>query len=337
MTVRPEPVEGKRYGEKPVQTPKFFSRMMWVALMWAAAGTAHGQTYPSKPVRIVTTVTGGSLDLTARFIAPKLSEVLGQSVIVDNRGGVVSMELVAQAPADGYTLLLASASLWLSQFMRSNVPWDAVHDYAPITMAATLPNIIAVHPSLPVNSVKALIALARARPGDLNYASGQTGSSSHLAGELFKSMAGINMVRIAYKGAGLSMVALITGETQVSFPNTAAATPHLRGGKIKGLAVTTLKPSALVPELPTAAASGLPGYESRAILGIFAPAKTPQPIIDRLNGEIVRILNNPDVKKKLFDSGAEAMPSTPSDLAKAIKTDMDVSGRLITHAGIRAQ
>lgn len=313
------------------------SRIVCLAMMCAAASVTHAQPYPSKPVRIVTTVTGGSLDLTARFIAPQLSEALGQPVVVDNRGGVVSMELVAKTPADGHTLLLASASLWLSEFMRSNVQWDAVNDYAPITMVATLPNIIAVHPSLPVKSVKGLIALARQRPGELNYASGQTGSSSHLAGELFKSLAGIRIVRVAYKGAAPSMVALITGETQVSFPNTAAAAPHMRGGKIRALAVTTLKPSALVPELPTAAASGLPGYESRAILGMFAPAKTPQPIVERLNSEIVRILSNPDVKKKLFDSGAEAAPSSPAELANAMKKDMEVNGRLITEAGIKAQ
>lgn len=320
-----------------MRTPKFLYRITWLLLACSATGAVHAQTYPGKPVRIVTTVTGGSLDLTARFIASPLAEALGQSVVVDNRGGVVSMELVAKTPADGHTLLLASASLWLTKFMRSNVQWDAVNDYAPITMVATLPNIIAVHPSLPVKSVKGLITLAKARPGELNYASGQTGSSSHLAGELFKSMAGIRIVRVAYKGAGPSMVALITGETQVSFPNTAAATPHLRGGKIRAIAVTTLKPSALVPELPTAAASGLPGYESRAVLGIFAPAKTPQPILERLNTEIVRILNNPDVKKKLFDSGAEAAPSSPAELANAMKTDMEVNGRLITEAGIKAQ
>jgi tripartite-type tricarboxylate transporter receptor subunit TctC len=290
-----------------------------------------------KPIRIITTVTGGSLDLTARFIAPKLAESFGQQVIVDNRGGVVSMELAAKAPPDGYTVLLASASLWTSQFMRANVQWDAVNDYAPITLAVTLPNVIAVHPSLPARSVKALIALAKARPGDLNYASGQTGSSSHLAGELFKSMAGINIVRVAYKGAGPSMIALITGETQLSFPNTAAATPYMQSGKIRGLAVTTAQPSALVPGLPTAAASGLPGYESRAILGVFAPARTPQPIIDRLNSEIVRILNSADIKKKLFDSGAEVIASSSTELAKAIRSDMAISGRLITEAGIRPQ
>jgi tripartite-type tricarboxylate transporter receptor subunit TctC len=318
-------------------TPYSIRLLLLVGLVFSCAGAAHAQPYPSKPIRIVTTVTGGSLDLTARFIAPRLSENLGQPVVVDNRGGVVSMELVATAPPDGYTLLLASASLWTSQFVRSNVQWDPIRDYSPVTLAVTLPNVIAVHPSLPVKSIKALIALAKARPGKLNYASGQTGSSSHLAGELFKSVAGVNIVRVAYKGAGPSMIALITGETQLSFPNTAAATPHMRSGKIRALAVTTTQRSTLVPELPTAAEAGLAGYESRAILGVFAPAQTPQPIVGQLNSEIVRVLNDPDVKKKMFDAGAEVVASTPSELAKAMRADMEISGRLIRDAGISAR
>jgi len=189
------------------------SRVCAVGLMCLSTGGVSGQTYPEKPIRILTTVPGGSLDLTARLIAPGLGAALGQQVIVDNRGGVVSMELTPQAPPDGYTLLLASASLWISQFVRRDVQWNPVGDYAPITLAVTLPNVIAVHPSLPVKSVQALVRLARSRPGELNFASGQSGSSSHLAGELFKSMAGVNIVRVAYRGAGPSMVALITGET----------------------------------------------------------------------------------------------------------------------------
>lgn len=310
----------------------------WVAavLMALGASGAAAQTYPTKPVRILTTVTGGSQDLTARFIAPRLADNLGQQVIVDNRGGVISMEMVAKASPDGYTVLLASGSLWISPFLRANVAWDPVRDYAPITLAVTLPNIIAVHPSLPVRSVKELIALAKARPGELNYSSGQAGSSSHLAGELFKVMAGVDIVRVAYKGAGPAMIALITGEAQVSFPNTASAAPHIPSRKLRGLAVTTARPSALAPGLPTAAASGLPGYESRAILGIFAPARTPEAIINRLNQEIVRILNSEDVKRRLLDSGAEVVASSPAELAAAIKADMAVTGKLITHVGIRA-
>jgi tripartite-type tricarboxylate transporter receptor subunit TctC len=302
-----------------------------------APGAVCAQNYPVKPVRIVTTVTGGSQDLTARFIAPRLSESLGQPVIVDNRGGILSMELVAKAPPDGYTLLLASGSLWQSQFLRGSVPWDAAKDYVPVALAATLPNLIAVHPSLPVRSVKELIVLAKARPGDLNYSSGQAGSSSHLAGELFKAMAGVNIVRVAYKGAGPAMLALITGEAQVSFPNTAAAMPNLSSGKLRALAVTTAKPSALTPGLPTAASSGLPGYESKAILGIFAPAKTPDAIVNRLNQEIVRVLSNPEVKRRMYDSGAEVAGGPPADLAEAIRLDVATTGKLIRDAGIRAE
>lgn len=285
--------------------------------------------YPLKPIRIVTTVPGGSLDLTARVIAPKLSERLGQQVIVDNRGGVLSMEMVAKAPPDGYTLLLASASLWTSQFLRDNVAWDVVRDYAPISQLATSPNLLVVHPSLPVKNVSQLIALAKARRGELNYSSGQTGSSSHVAGELFNQMAGVKIVRIAYKGQGPSMIALVTGETQLSFPNSAAAAPFVKSGRIRALAVTTSSPSALAPGLPTVADSGLPGYESRAVLGMFAPARTPAALIEQLNAEINRVLNLPDVKQLLFDSGAEGIPGTPAELAAFIKSDMATTGKVM--------
>jgi tripartite-type tricarboxylate transporter receptor subunit TctC len=285
--------------------------------------------YPLKPIRIVTTVPGGSLDLTARVIAPRLSERLGQQVIVDNRGGVLSMEIVAKAPPDGYTLLLASASLWTSQFLRDNVGWDAVRDYAPISQLVTSPNLLVVHPSLPVKNVNQLIALAKARSGELNYSSGQTGSSSHVAGELFNQMAGVKIVRIAYKGQGPSMLALVTGETQLSFPNSAAAAPFVKSGRIRALAITTSAPSALAPGLPTVADSGLPGYESRAVLGMFAPVRTPSALIEQLNVEINRVLNLPEVKQQLFDSGAEAVPGTPAELAAFIKSDMATTGKVM--------
>jgi len=308
-----------------------------VGLMVLGAGLASGQNYPGKPVRIVTTVPGGSQDLTARLIAPKLAERLGQQVIVDNRGGIISMELVAKAPADGYTLLLASASLWTSQFLRDDVPWDVMRDYSPIALLVTSPNILVVHPSLPVRSVKALIALAKAKAGALNYSSGQSGASSHIAGELFKAMAGVNIVRVAYKGQGPAMLSLITGEAQLSFPNAASATPFMKSGKVRALAVTSAQPSALAPGLPTVAAAGLPGYESKAMLGMFAPARTPAPIIDRLNLEIGRVLNSADVKQRLLDSGAEAIASSPAELTAAIKSEMATTGKLIKDAGIRTR
>jgi tripartite-type tricarboxylate transporter receptor subunit TctC len=294
-----------------------------------AAAVAGAQSYPARPVRIVTTVPGGSLDLTARVIAPRLSERLGQQVIVDNRGGVISMELVAKSPADGYTLLIASGSLWTSRFLREDTPWDALRDYAPVTLLVTSPNVLVVHPSLPVRSVRELIALAKARKSELNYSSGQSGSSSHIAGELFKSMAGVDIVRVAYKGQGPAMIALVTGETQLSFPNAASATPFMKSGKIRAIAVTTGKPSALAPGLPTVAASGLPGYESKATVAIFAPARTPAPILAQLNSEVVRTLNDPEVKQRLFESGAEAVPGTPAELAAEMKSEMATMAKLV--------
>lgn len=300
-------------------------------------GLVHGQAYPAKPIRIVTSLPGGSLDLTARLLAPPLSARLGQPVIVDNRGGVLSMELVAKAPADGYMLLLASASLWLSEFLRDKVGWDAQRDYAPVSLLVTSPNIIITHPALPVNSVRELIALAKARPGELNYSTGQAGASAHLAGELFKSLAGVNIVRVAYKGQGPAMLSLVTGEVQLSFPNAASATPFVKAGKVKGLAVTTLQPSALAPGLPTAAASGLPGYESRSILGMFVPARTSPAIIEQLNQEIVRALNNADVRQRLFDSGSESIAGSPADLAAAIKSEVSTTGKMIRSLGLRAE
>src|SRR5688572_2017620 len=293
------------------------------------AAPATAQPFPVKPVRIVTTVTGGSQDLTARLIAPKLGERTGQQVIVDNRGGIISMELVAKAPADGYTLLLASAALWTSQFLRDDVAWNPTRDYAPVSLLVTSPNVLVVHPSLPVKTVKELIALAKTRKGDLNYSSGQSGASSHIAGELFKSMTGTDIVRVAYKGQGPAMLALVTGETQVSFPNAAAAGPFMKSGRVRALAVTTARPSALAPGLPTVAASGLPGYESKAILAMFAPARTPPALIGQLNAEIVRSLNDPDVKQRLFESGAEVVASSPAELAAEVKSDMATTGKLL--------
>lgn len=304
--------------------------------MFIGASVVHAQIFPSKPVRIVTTVPGGSLDLTARVIAPALAERLAQPVVVDNRGGVLSMELVAKAPSDGHTLLLASASLWLAHYLRGNVAWDPLRDYAPVSMLVTSPNVIVVHPSLPVRSLTQLVALAKARPGELNYSSGQTGASAHLAGELFRHMAGVNIVRIAYKGQGPAMVSLMSGETQLSFPNAAAVAPFLKTGKIVGLAVTAAQPSALAPGLPTAAAAGLPGYESRAILGMFAPAKVPGAIVEQLASEINRVLSSNEVKQRLFDTGSEVVAGTPADLSAAMRTEMAVTGKMIKALGIRA-
>jgi tripartite-type tricarboxylate transporter receptor subunit TctC len=246
------------------------------------------------------------------------------------------MDTAAKAVPDGYTLVLASASLWLLPFLRAGVPWDPVKDFSPVTLAVTLPNIIAVHPSLPARSLGELIAVARTRPGELSYSSGQPGSSSHLAGELFKSLARVNIVHVPYKGGGPAIVALVSGEVQVSFPNAGSAAPHIQSARMRALAVASARPSALLPGLPAAGEAGLPGFETGALLAIFAPAKTSAAIVERLNREIVQVLNRPDVKQRLFDSGAEVIASSPAELAAAIRNDMTVTGKLIKDVGIRA-
>jgi tripartite-type tricarboxylate transporter receptor subunit TctC len=221
--------------------------------------------------------------------------------------------------------------------MRDGVPWDPIKDFAPITLAITSPNLLVVHPSMPVNTVKDLIALAKRRPGELNDAGGQTGSSTHLAAELFKAMADVNIVRVPYKGVGPALNALIGGEAQLSFTNPGAAAPHVKAKRLRAVAVTSAQPSALLPGLTTVAASGLPGYEAVSIFGMFAPAKTPTAIIDRLYQEMARALAAPDVKEKFLASGVETVGSSPDQLANAIKAEMSRMGKVIKDRNIRAE
>lgn len=291
------------------------------------------QAYPAKPVRIVTVAPGSANDIVARLIAQELRPVLGQTVIIDNRG-TIAAEIVARAPADGYTLLLYGSAVWLSPFIRSNTPYDPVQDFAPITLVAASPNIVVVHPSLPVKSVRELIALVRARPGELNYAAGSLGAAPHLAAELFKSMAKLNIVRVAYKGTGGSLIGLLSGEVEMMFPTAGSVTPHIKSGKLRALAVTSLQPTVLAPGLPLLAAA-LPGYESVSLNGMFAPARTPDPVIRQLNTEIVRIMKRPDVKEKLVAAGTDALATTPEEFAATIKSEMAKWGKLIREAGIR--
>ena len=296
----------------------------------------YAQTYPGKPVRIVTGGPGSNGDLISRLLAPGLTTALGQQVIVENRpSGIILGETVAKAPADGHTVLVTGSSFWLAPFLQSNVPWDPVRDFAPIALASTSPNLIVVHPSLPTKTVKELIALAKSRPGQLNYASGTTGSGPHLAAELFNSMAKVNIVRINYKGAGQAMTDLIGGHVQVMFPNGGGAAPHVKSNRLRALAVTTAQPSALFPGLPTVASSGMPGYQSEVLNGIFAPAKTPPAIIGRLHQEIAPLLTKSDIKEKLFISGVEVIAGPAEKLTAAMKHEMDVWGRLIKQLGIR--
>lgn len=315
--------------------PLFLVRKLFVGAIIIVAGVASAQNYPIKPVRIVTSVAGGGNDLLARVTAQKLTVSLGQQVIVDNRG-VVAADIVAKSPPDGYNLILYGSPLWLAPFLRE-VAYDPVRDFAPITLLANTPGIIVVHPSLPVKSIKELIALARARPGELNYAAGAMGASPHLSGELFKLMTGINIVHVPYKGAGPAVNALLGGHVHLMFATANTVLPHMKAGRLRALAVSSAQPSALAPELPTVAASGVPGYEAEGQIGILAPAKTPASIVNRLNEEIVRALHTADVAEHFFNTGNEVVGSPPEQFAALIKSDMAKWGRLIKDVGIREE
>lgn len=301
--------------------------------MITAASAVSAQSYPAKPLRILTAAAGGGSDHATRLIATHLGVALGQQVIVDNRG-LLAADIAAKAPSDGYTLLLTGQTLWLLPFMRDNVASN-VTDFTPITTATETANILVVHPTLPVKSVKDLMALAKARPGELNFATSGNGNSVHIAGELFKSMTGANVVRVNYKAASQALTDLIAGQTQFMFGVPGSVTPHVKAGRLRALAVTSAKPTQLVPGLP-AVAQSLPGYEVASRLAIFVPAGTPVPIVYRLNQEIVKILNRPGVKDKFHASGIETVGDSPEALAALIKSEIDRMGKVIKAAGIRA-
>lgn len=301
--------------------------------MTAFAQPASAQTYPTKVVRIITAAAGGGSDFAARLIAATLGPALGQQVIVDNRG-VIAADVAAKAAPDGYTLLLSGPTLWLLPFMRDNVASD-IADFAPITMATQTVNILVVHPALPVKSVKELVALAKEKPGELNFATSGTGNSVHIAGELFKSMTGTNIVRVNYKGASQALADLAAGQTQLMFAVPGSVLPHVKVGRLRALAVTSAQPTSLAPGLPTVASS-VPGYESVSYLALFAPAGTPGAIVTKLNEEIGRVLQRSDVKEKFLATGIETAGSSPEATAKLIKSEIARMGKVIKAANIRA-
>lgn len=303
-------------------------------------GVADGlcsETYPSKPIRIITMTPGGTPDLLSRLIAPGLGASLGQQVIVDNRTTIIAIETAVKARPDGHTIFLSGAAAWLQPFMRSTASWDPLTDFLPITLASMAPNILVVHPSLPVTSVKELIALAKARPGELLDANAGPGTSSHLSGALFKAMTGVNVIAVPYKGTGQALTGLMGGEIQLAFALLASSTPHVKSGKLRALAITSAQPSTLAPDLPTVAASGVPGYEAVSILGIFAPAKTSAAIMNRLTQDIVRTLKSTEIRERLFATGAEVVASSPEQLTATMKSEMARMGKVIKDAGIRAE
>jgi tripartite-type tricarboxylate transporter receptor subunit TctC len=313
-------------------TYRWSTAVLFALLIWPSMVAAQ-QSYPTKPIRVVTTEPGSSLDLTARYVAQGISGPLGQQVIVDNRR-VNSIEIVAKAQPDGYTLLAYGSPIWIMPMLRE-VTFDPVKDFAPITLAATSPNVLAIHPAVAATSVKELIALAKSRPGALNYGSSVTGGTPHLAAELFKSLAGVDVVRVAYKGVAVAVTDLIGGQLQMMFPVVPSAIPHVKTGKLRALAVSSAQPSALAPGLSTMAASGLPGYELVAVYGMFAPARTPVALLERLNREMVRGINTPEMKAQFLIAGAEVVGSTQQAFAAFIKADMARMSKVIKDAGIR--
>ena len=300
----------------------------------------NAQQYPVRPIRfIVPFAPGGSTDLLARFLAPRLTEALGQTVIVDNRGGaggVIGAELAARAPADGYTIVLGSPGPLTINPNLQKVPYDTLRDFAPITLATISPFTLVVHPSLPVNSVKDLVALAKAKPGSLNYGSAGNGSVAHFSTEQFKALAGVDIVHVPFKGSGPAVADLLGGRLHLMFENLPTIVPHVRTGKLRMLAVGTQTRSALVPEVPTVAESGVPGYESSTAFGVLAPARTPAAVIMRLNREAVKALQAADLKEKLSGLGLEAVGSTPQQYAAHLKDELAKYGRIVKSAGIKA-
>ena len=308
-------------------------------LLIGAPGSMRAQDYPTRTVRfIVPYVPGGGVDFVGRTVAQKLSETWGYSVIVDNRpgGGTnIGSELVARAAPDGYTLLIGGVPNTVNVTLYPKLSYDLIRDFAPVILLDTAPNVLAVHPLVPAKSVRELIALAKARPRELNYASGAPGSTAHLAAELFTRMAGIAMVWVPYKDNGPGMMSMIAGETQVMFKDAAGVEPQMKAGRVRALAVTSAQPSPLFPGLPTVAAAGVPGYEALTIDAVLVPAKTPAAIISRLNQEIVRALNEANAKQTLFNSGVVVVGSSPEELGIFLKSSVAKWGKVIKDSGIR--
>ncbi len=306
-----------------------------------AAGADEAGRYPERPVRLlVGFAPGGGTDTTARALAQKLSQALGQQVIIDNRPGAagnIAAQIVANANPDGYTLLMGTiAALAINPTLYGNLPFDPVRDFAPITQAVNSTNVLVVHPTVKANSVKDLIELAKASPGKVIYGSSGVGGAGHLAGELFCTLAGVRMTHVPYKGGGPVMVDLIAGQIQSVFATAATAIPHIKSGRIRPLGVTTIKRAGMLPDIPTIAEQGLPGFDANNWYGLLAPAKTPRPIVLKLNAEVVKVLRMPDIRQYLFSQGLDPAPTTPEEFGAYIKSEMSKWAKVVRAAGASA-
>jgi tripartite-type tricarboxylate transporter receptor subunit TctC len=314
---------------------------VFLALILALPAHAQAQPYPAKPIRFVVPYpAGGPLDTVARLLGYKVSKSVHQPVIVDNKpgaGGNIGADAVAKSPPDGYTILMgAVATHAINPTLYASIPYDPIRDFIPVTEVASTPNVLVLNPSIPASRVREFIAYAKAHPGELNFGSGTTGSAGHLAGELFKSMAGIEMTHIPYKGAAPAMQDLIGGRIQLMFDNLASSLGQVRAGKVKAIAVTTARRTALAPELPTIAESGLPGFDISTWFGIFVPAGTPRDVVAKLHGEFTRALADGEVREKMVTLGAEPVGSRPEEFAAYIRAEADKYARIIRASGAKA-
>jgi len=309
-------------------------------VLLAVAAGAMAQPYPARSIRVIVGFPPGSgADITARVIGAKAGEALAQQVIVDNRPGAASniaAELAAKAPADGYTLFIGTVANTINATLYPRLPFDFARDFAPVVLTTAAPNVLVVHTSVPAKSVKELIALAKSRPGQLNYASAGTGTAPHLSGELFNAMAGIRMVHIPYKGSPPAVTDLLAGEVALMFSPSSTVLPHVKSGRLRALAVTTAARLPSLPELPTVAESGLKGYETITWFGFVAPAKTPQAIVARLNAEIVKVLALPEVRNPFAIQGIEVIGGTPEQFASYIRDEITKWAKVIRLSGAKA-
>jgi tripartite-type tricarboxylate transporter receptor subunit TctC len=317
------------------------ARALAGAALALAAGAAAAQAYPAKPIRwIVPFPPGGSTDLLARVVGQKLTEAWGQQVVVENKGGAggtLGAAEAARAPGDGYTLLMGAIHHTIATSVYPKLPYDFQRDFAPITVVAIVPNVLVVNPAVPANSTKELIAHAKANPGKLSYGSAGMGTAHHLIGEQFNLQAGVNILHVPYKGSSPAVADLIGGQVQIMYDTVASCLPHIKSGKLRPLAVATAKRSAALPDVPTIAESALPGFEVTTWFGALAPAKTPNELVLKLNGEIVKILAMPEVRKRLLEAGAEPVGNTPAEMAAQIKRETENFGRIVKQAKITAE
>jgi tripartite-type tricarboxylate transporter receptor subunit TctC len=305
------------------------------------ASQAWAQAYPDRPVRVVVPFPAASAtDVLARTIGQKLSEKWRQPVVIDNRpgaGGNLGTDLAAKAPADGYTILMGTVANAISATLYKKLSYNFIKDFDPVTMVATTPLVLVANPKFPGSTVKDVISYARAKPGELNFSSGGTGTSNHLAGEMFKSMTGINMVHVPYKGTPAAYNDLLAGQVSLMFDNIVAVMPHIKAGSLKPIAVTSASRVPSLPDVPTMAESGVPGFDAVSWIGAMVPAGTPKDIISKINTDMVAVLNMPDVKERLAASGAELKPSTPEQLAEHIRKEIDKWGKAVKSSGAQAE